>query len=148
MRSWLAPLTLTLAAAGLALAADAPAPGPVIMAAGDVDFHASGSLPPGAEYHLLYEDKVTHGVQLVVRMPKGYSLPLHSHSFDETIYLVKGKLDLGFSGKVTTLAAGGYAVIPAHTDFTMKALGFGGAEFLASFNGPFDVKPPVGAPAR
>ncbi len=148
MRRWLAPLTLSVAAAGLALAADAPAQGPVVKAPGDIDFHASGSLPPGAEYHLIYEDPTTHGVQTLVRMPKGYALPIHSHSFDEVIYVVKGKLDLGFGGKVATVSPGGYAVIPAHTDFTMKAAGFGGAQFLASFNGPFDVKPPAGAPAR
>ncbi|MBI3566025.1 MAG: hypothetical protein HY079_12575, partial [Elusimicrobia bacterium] len=67
MRRWLAPVTLTLALAALASAADAPAGGPVLRSAGDIDFHASGSLPPGAEYHLIYEDKATRGVQTIVR---------------------------------------------------------------------------------
>lgn len=148
MRRWLAPMTLTLALAALASAADAPEPGPVLKSAGDIDFHASGSLPPGAEYHLIYEDKTTRGVQTIVRMPRGYSLPAHSHTASETIYVVKGKLALGFSGKVTTLSAGGYAVIPAGVEFTMAAEGFGGAQFLALFDKPFDVKPSAGAPAR
>lgn len=134
-------LLLAAAAALTLLSRAADAPAPVIKPSGEIDFHASGSLPPGAEYHLMYEDPVTHGVQTLVRMPKGYSLPPHSHSHDEVIYLVKGKLTLGFDGKETTLSAGGYAVLPAGTVFTMKAAGFGGAEFTASFNGPFDVKP-------
>ena len=152
MRRWLAPTTLTLALAAAAVAADAPNPapaaGPVLKSAGDIDFHASGSLPPGAEYHLMFEDKATGGVQTIVRMPRGYSLPPHSHTADETIYVVKGKLSLGFSGKTTTLSAGGYAVIPAGVEFTMTAEGFGGAQFLALFDKPYDVKPAAGAPAR
>src|SRR5580704_9071033 len=56
-------------------AADAAAP--VVKAPGDIDFHASGSLPPGAEYHLIYEEPKTHAVELIVRMPKGYVLPPH-----------------------------------------------------------------------
>jgi len=143
MRRTLVPTTLLFAAAALAWAADAP--GPLLKSSGEIDFHASGSLPPGAEYHLIYEDSATHGVQTIVRMPRGYSLPPHSHSHDEIIYMVKGRLVLGFGGKESALGSGGYAVIPAGTDFTMKAEGFGGAEFLASFNGPYDVKLAPGA---
>lgn len=139
----LAPVAV-IALAALSWAADAPAP--VVKAAGDIDWHASGSLPPGAEYHLIYEDPKTHAVQTLVRMPKDYSLPAHRHSFDEAIYVLKGKLILGLGGKDVTVASGGYAVIPAETTFTMKASGFGGAQFMASFNGPFDVK--LAAPAK
>jgi quercetin dioxygenase-like cupin family protein len=120
-------------------AADAPAP--IVKASGDIDFHASGSLPPGAEYHLIYEEPTTHAVELVVRMPKGYALPAHRHTFDETMYVIKGKLVLGFGAQTQTVAAGGYAVIPAGTVFTMKVEGFSGTEFIAAFNGPFDLKP-------
>lgn len=141
----LAPVAL-LALAALVHAADAPAPAPVVKSAGELDWHASGSLPPGAEYHLIYEDPKTHAVQTVVRMPRGYELPLHRHSYDETIFVLKGKVVLGFGGAVKTVASGGYAVVPAGTDFTMKIEGFGGAQFIAAFNGPFDAKP--AAPAK
>ena len=120
-------------------AADAPAP--VVKASGDIDFHASGSLPPGAEYHLIYEEPKTHAVELLVRMPKGYALPAHRHTYDETMYVLKGRIVLGFGAQTQTVAAGGYAVIPAGTVFTMKIEGFGGAQFIAAFNGPFDAKP-------
>ncbi|MFI5361112.1 MAG: cupin domain-containing protein [Elusimicrobiota bacterium] len=123
----------------LCWAADAPAP--VVKAAADVDFHASGSLPPGAEYHLIYEEPTTHAVELIVRMPRGYSLPSHRHTYDETMYVVKGKIVLGFGDRTQTVAPGGYAVVPGGTAFTMKIEGFGGAEFIAAFNGPFDAKP-------
>ena len=126
-------------------AADAPAP--IVKASGDIDFHASGSLPPGAEYHLIYEEPQTHAVELIVRMPKGYSLPAHKHTFDETMYVTKGRLVLGFGAQTQTVSAGGYAVIPAGTAFTMQVEGFGGAQFIAAFNGPFDAKPAEPAPA-
>ncbi len=137
-------LSLTLAALALlppfARAADAPAPAPVVMSSGDVDWHASGSLPPGAEYHLIYEDPKTHAVQTIARMPNGYVLPLHRHSADETLFVLKGRVILGFGSRTETVKPGGYAVIPAGTAFTMKIEGFGGAQFLAAFNGPFDAK--------
>jgi quercetin dioxygenase-like cupin family protein len=136
--------SLTLAALAFApllvRAADAPAPAPIVMSSGDIDWHASGSLPPGAEYHLIYEAPTTHAVEILVRMPKGYVLPAHRHTYDETMYVLKGKLVLGFGARTQTVGAGGYAVIPAGTVFTMKIEGFGGAQFVAAFNGPFDVK--------
>lgn len=144
MKNFLVPSLLLVAALGWT--AESGAPSPVVKSSGEIDFHASGSLPPGAEYHLIYEDPKTHAVQTIVRMPRGYALPPHSHSFDETMYVVKGKLVLDLGGKESTLGVGSYAVLPAGTVFAMKAAGFGGAEFIATFNGPFDVK--LAAPAK
>ena len=143
------PSIIVLAfAPAFAQAADvaAPTPAPVIKSAGDIDYHASGSLPPGAEYHLIYEEPKTHAVQTLVKMPKGYALPPHRHTYDETIFMLKGKLELGFADRTVTVSAGGYAVVPAETMFSMKAEGFGGAQFIAAFNGPFDAK--MSAPAK
>lgn len=146
MNRTLLPLALlALASAALPVRA-AEAPAPVVKSAGDVDFHASGSLPPGAEYHVIYENPQTHAVQLIVRMPNGYSLPAHRHTYTETMYVVKGKLFLGLGGETRTVGAGGYAVIPAGTVLTLKVGGFGGTQFLAAFDGPFDSIP--AAPAK
>lgn len=140
----LAPAAVLAFIAVFAGAADAPAP--AFKSSGEIDWHASGSLPPGAEYHLIYEDPKTRAVQTLVRMPKGYALPSHRHTCDEVIFVVKGKVVLGIGPRTETVGAGGYAVIPAETAFTMKIEGFSGAQFLASFNGPFDVK--LAAPVK
>ena len=135
------PFAVVAVFASWALAQSAAAP--VVKTASKVDWKASGSLPPGAEYHLIYEDPKTHAVQTLVRFPKGYGLPEHSHTADETILVLKGKLVIEFAGKSETLTSGGYAVFPAGTVFALKAAGFGGADFLAAFNGPFDMKGPA-----
>jgi len=114
----------------------------VVKPSSKIDWKASGSLPPGAEYHLIYEDPKTHAVQTLVRFPKGYGLPPHSHTADETILVLKGKLAIDIAGSGETLTAGGYAVIPAGTVFSLNTAGFRAAEFLAAFNGPFDMKGP------
>jgi len=137
------PLAVVAVLASWALAQTAAVP--VVKTAAAVDWKASGSLPPGAEYHLIYEDPMTHAVQTLVRFPKGYALPPHSHSTDETIVVLKGKLVLDLGGKSETLSAGGYAMLPAGTVFAIKTAGFGGVDFLASFNGPFDMKTPAAA---
>lgn len=138
------PLAVVAVLASWALAQNAAAP--AVKTASEIDWKASGSLPPGAEYHLIYEDPKTHAVQTMVRFPKGYALPPHSHSTDETILVLKGKLVLDFDGKSQTLTAGGYATFPAGTTFAIKAAGFGGVDFLAAFNGPFDMKTPASVP--
>jgi quercetin dioxygenase-like cupin family protein len=137
------PLAVIAVLASWALAQNAAAP--VVKTASQIDWKASGSLPPGAEYHLLYEDPATHGVHTLVRFPKGYGLPPHSHTADETIVVLKGKLVIEIAGKSETLAAGGYAVLPGGTVFSLKTAGFGGADFLAAFNGPVDMKDPASA---
>lgn len=104
-----------------------------------IDWKVSGDLPPGAEYALLYEDPSTHGVQLVVRFPAHYALPPHSHSHDETIFVVKGKLKVSAGGKSTVLEPGSYAVFPAGLAHGLEARGWGGCTMLVSVNGPYDV---------
>ncbi|MBI2387044.1 MAG: cupin domain-containing protein [Elusimicrobia bacterium] len=132
------PIAVVAVLASWALAQTAAAP--VVRSASQVDWKASGSLPPGAEYHLIYEDPKTHAVQTLVRFPRGYALSPHSHTADETILVLKGKLVIELAGKKETLTAGAYAMLPGGTVFSLKAAGFGGADFLAAFNGPFDMK--------
>ncbi len=138
-------LLLAVAAFTATWALAQSASGPVVKSPSQIDWKASGSLPPGAEYHLIYEDPKTHAVQTMVRMPKGYSLPKHAHTADETILVLKGKIVLKFENREETVAQGGYAVIPAGTSFELKAEGFGGVSFLAAFNGPYDAKGAVPA---
>jgi quercetin dioxygenase-like cupin family protein len=127
--------------AAFAAAQAAPAAPLVVRHLADQRFAASGSLPPGAEYHLVWEDPVTHGVQALVRVPKKYHIPPHAHTRNETFLVLKGRIALDFGTRVESLKAGEYAVIPAGTPFSLTTEGWGGAEFLIAFDGAYDSKP-------
>lgn len=106
----------------------------------DIDWKASGSLPPGAEYHVIHEDKATHAVQSLVRFRSGYSLPPHSHTHDETIVVIKGKLIVEMNGTERTLKPGTYAFLPAGETHSLRTGGWGKCDFFLTLNGPFDIK--------
>lgn len=115
----------------------------VVRRPGDIEWKVSGTLPQGVathDYHLLYEDPATHGIQTFVRFSKGYALPAHQHSHDETLVVLKGKLELTIGGKTETLGPGAYAVVPAGTPHAMKTGGWGGCEMMVVFGGPMDFK--------
>jgi quercetin dioxygenase-like cupin family protein len=116
---------------------------PVVRHYEDVEWKVSGSLPAGEsshDYHLLYEDKATKGIQTYVRFDKGFSLPSHTHTHDEIIVVLKGKLTLEIGGKETVLKPGSYAVIPGGTLHSMKNTGRGKMEMVVSWSGPVDFK--------
>jgi quercetin dioxygenase-like cupin family protein len=115
----------------------------IVRQPSEIEWKVSGDLPQGAavhEYHLLYEDPTTHGVQTLVHFSKGYVLPAHRHSHDETLVVLKGQLALTIGDKTTVVKPGGYAMIPAQTAHALKALGWSGCELLVSFSGPPDFK--------
>ena len=116
---------------------------PQIRQPQDIEWKVSGTMPQGLathDYHLIYEDPATHGILTFVRFSKGYVLAAHSHSHDESIIILKGKLEISFGGKTSTLGPGGYAVVAAGTAHALKTSGWSGCEFVASFSGPIDFK--------
>lgn len=129
-------LLLVLAAATTALAAPAAYR---VVHHGDVSWTVPGNLPPGAEYHLIYEDQATHGIQALVRFPSNYATGAHSHSHDEILVVLKGKLVVETGGKTDTLSPGDYAVIPAGQSHSLKSAGWRGCEMLMTVSGPYDV---------
>ena len=105
-----------------------------------IDWKASGSLPPGAEYHLVSEDPATHAVATLVRFPASYGLPPHSHTHDELILVIKGKLSVTINNEETILEPGAYAKIPGGLMHSLKTKSWGACEFFVSMDGPFDLK--------
>lgn len=128
-------LALSLPSSAVELALKQPA---------DIEWKVSGTLPQGIathDYGLLYEDPATHGITTLVRFSKGYELPPHAHTHDETLVVLKGKLTVTIDGKETTLGPGGYAVIPAGLVHAFKTAGWSGCELVVTFAGPMDFKP-------
>jgi len=69
--------------------------------------------PPGSEGVMLRMDPQTHGMELFVRFPAGYTFPPHSHDSNERILVLEGRLAVGKGAAVRNLDAGGYAFLPA-----------------------------------
>jgi len=79
-------------------------------------------LPAGAQIAVLAGDP-TRAVQYTIRLkfPAHYAIPAHSHPTDENVVVVSGALTFGMGDKLVqdaaankTLAAGGFALMPAH----------------------------------
>lgn len=117
---------------------------PAVRHLSEMEWNVSGTLPQGLathDYHLIYEDPATRGIITLVRFSKGYTLPAHSHTRDEVLVVLKGKLEIAFSGKTTAIGPGEYATIPAGTPHALKVLGWSGCELLVHVAGPIDFKP-------
>lgn len=110
-----------------------------ILDAAELEWKAPGSLPPGAEFHAVFENKETHAVQLLVRFPSGYELPAHSHTHDEVIVVVKGKLEIEAQGAKKTVGEGGYAFLPAGVPHVLRVRSWGKCLFTVSISGAFDI---------
>src|SRR5258708_601098 len=78
-------------------------------------------LPPGAELAVLSGDPtkpVAYSVR--IKVPANYAIPAHSHPNDENVVIVSGAMTFGMGDALKkgaasnkTLAAGGYALMPA-----------------------------------
>ncbi len=102
-------------------------------------------VPAGAQIAVLSGDP-TKAVPYAVRLkfPANYAIPAHSHPTDENVVVTTGALTFGMGDKLTkqaaanrTLAAGGYALMPANmnhfaftsTETTIVLYGQGPVEF-------------------
>lgn len=131
-------MRLLFASLLLCSTASAQAPAYKIQRLDEVQWKTSGTLPPGVEYTLLHEQPGTHAVQLLVKFPKGYALPSHSLTHDETIVVLKGKLELDFGTAPTTLGPGDHATLPAGLNHSLKAKNT--VIMLVLLDGPWEVK--------
>jgi len=79
---------------------------------------APTSLPAGAEAAVLYGDPTKEGMfALRVKLPRGYSIPPHTHSKGELLTIISGNFSLGLGAKMdrtgaVSLAAGSFSSMP------------------------------------
>ncbi|MFA6318630.1 MAG: cupin domain-containing protein [Elusimicrobiota bacterium] len=114
-------------------------PGLIVKDHADFEWKTSGTMPPGTEYHLLYEDPKTHAVQLMARFKAKLRVPVHHNSHDKTMVVIRGKLGVDLGSGERILGPGSFIRIPAKTPHSTRAAGFGGCEMLVLMTGPYDV---------
>jgi quercetin dioxygenase-like cupin family protein len=77
-----------------------------------------GSIPKGAEYTVLYGDPSKDGLfAMRLKLPKGYTIPPHSHPKPEIVTVISGTFQIGMGdtadkSKAKPLSAGGFFAFP------------------------------------
>ena len=74
---------------------------------------------PGFKGRFIHSEKLTIAHW---QIKGGSILPDHSHHHEQVINLIEGKFELTIDEKITTLDAGGVAVIPSHISHSGRAL--------------------------
>ncbi len=152
------------AAAAVVEKADSPVPNPVVIPFDKVDWKpAPPSLPAGAMIALVdgtppFSDPKTFSILL--KMPKNYTIPPHTHPANERVTVLKGTLNVGHGDKTDkkatkALTVGGWANLPANqahwvwnADETIVQLQGVGPWELYYGDAKNDTRqPPVAAPA-
>lgn len=139
-------------ATGLALAAltafsaplAAEEPHHTVTAPDEVAFGpAPPFLPAGAEIAVLYGNPGAEGEFVVrLRFPAGYAIPAHTHSMDEIVTVISGRLGLAAGDRLDRAAAqplppGSFAMLPAG----MTHFAWAEEQTVVQLNGmgPFDI---------
>ncbi|MBI5622673.1 MAG: cupin domain-containing protein [Elusimicrobia bacterium] len=128
-----------LAVLASAVGWSAAVPSPIVQDRGECEWKTSGSMPPGTEYCLLYEDPKTHAVELLARFKARLRVPSHHHTNGETLVIVRGKLGIDFGSGERVLGPGSFVRVPAGMPHSTRAAGMGALEMLVVMTGSYDV---------
>jgi quercetin dioxygenase-like cupin family protein len=85
----------------------------------------------GEQITVLASGEATEGYEIFLqRGPEGSGPPPHSHPWDESFYVVKGRIDFGIGSESRTAAPGTLVHLPAGTVHWFR-FGAGGGEMLS-----------------
>jgi quercetin dioxygenase-like cupin family protein len=90
----------------------------------------------GEHVTVLASGEATEGYEVFLqRGPEGSGPPPHSHPWDESFYVVKGRIDFGIGPDATTATAGTLVHLPAGTVHWFR-FGEGGGEMVSMTSRP------------
>lgn len=96
------------------------------------------ALPPGAFGANLWGDPATGPYGFVGKFPLNFRVPLHSHTNDVRVVMLKGNMVISYPGEPDVeIAEGGYFLLPAKRAYVATCAK--GCEFLAFDQLPFDI---------
>lgn len=85
----------------------------------------------GEHIVVLASGEATDGYEVFLqRGPEGSGPPPHSHPWDESFYVVKGRIDFGIGVETMTASPGTLVHLPAGTEHWFR-FGEGGAEMIS-----------------
>lgn len=85
----------------------------------------------GEKITVLASNTATQGYEIFLQQgEEGTGPPPHSHNWDESFYVVKGKVELSFAGQTVMALPGTLVHLPANTVHSFR-FGAGGAEMIS-----------------
>jgi quercetin dioxygenase-like cupin family protein len=97
-----------------------------------LEWHVATSNPPGALYHLIWKGSKDQDLQAIVRYPAHYSVPMHQHSYDETLYVLRGRIKVRTESSEQVLRSGDSIVLPAGQSHAIDVIGWRRADAIIS----------------
>jgi len=96
------------------------------------------ALPPGAFGANLWGDPATGPYGFVGMFPDNFRVPLHRHTNDVRVVMLKGSMVIAYPGETeVTISEGGYFLLPARRAYVASCAR--ACEFLAFDQLPFDI---------
>src|SRR5262249_26896765 len=118
----------------------APSDGPKMTVVQTAERHWKPklALPPAAFGANLWGDPATGPYGFVGKFPVNFRVPLHSHTNDVRVVMLKGNMVITYPGELEVeIAEGGYFLLPARRAYVASCAK--GCEFLAFDQLPFDI---------
>ena len=137
-RSWL--LLLVLLAVPAAATAGGTTSSDPMAVVNPSDFHwkPKDALPPGASGAVLRGDPAAGAYDFLGRFPDRFTVPLHYHTSEVVVLMVKGSMVIGRPRRPDlTIAEGGLFVLPARMAYTARCQRT--CTFLVHGERPFDI---------
>jgi hypothetical protein len=134
----------TLLAAALLIPVIAGAKGggkAVLIPAGDLKWKDAGPDAPGVQVAAVAGDPTKGASKFFVKLPSGFSVPLHHHTADHSGVLVSGTMVFGVDGQEQTLPAGSYISYTGKKQHTTKCTDAAGCLLFLDAHSKWDVVP-------
>ncbi len=129
-----------VAVLSLALPAAALAEGDPMPVANPAGFHwkAKDALPPGAFGAVVHGDPTKGDYDFFGRFPDHFTVPLHFHTYDCSVVMVKGAMTIARPGRPDVrIEEGGYFLLPAKMPYVARC--DSSCTFLVHGAQPFDI---------
>jgi quercetin dioxygenase-like cupin family protein len=127
----------------LAGAKDAKKGGPssIIVTPSDLKWTDAPGAAPGVQIAAVSGDPSKGPAHFFVKLPSGYSAPLHHHTPDHYTVVVSGTMVFNVDGQDYTLPAGSYFQFMAKKTHTTKCTDAAGCTLFVDARGKWDVVP-------
>jgi quercetin dioxygenase-like cupin family protein len=113
----------------------------VAIPAGDLKWKDAGPDSPGVQMATVAGDPTKGAGKFFVKLPPGFSVPLHHHTADHSGVVVSGTLVQNIDGQDFSLTPGSYLAYTGKKQHTTKCTDPAGCIVFVDTHGKWDVVP-------